>query len=134
MGGGGLLPVNYDSVSNNSGSESNFSGFHFPTHQVDEDPNIKHPSNPVSYVPTKFNTPTSLHKSPINPQTGKPVTWIDPLYNSRGEDFPSYSSLRNIHDSRKSRLQNSDIAYKPTDFLKHQYAPKNQWDGTIGTF
>ena len=59
---------------------------------------------------------------------------MDPLYNIRGEDFPPYSSSRNTRDSRKTRLWNSDIAYKPTDFLKHQYAPKNQWDGTIGTF
>ena len=117
---GGLLPVSSDSVSKNSESEFNSPGFHFPIHRVDEAPNIKYPSKPVGPIPTKLNTPASLRKSPINPRTGKPVTWIDPLYNSRGEDFPRYSSSRNTRDSRTTRLRNSDIAYKPTDFLKHQ--------------
>ena len=131
---GGLLPVCSDSFSKHSESEFTSQGFPFPKHRVDEAPNIKHPSKPVGSTPTKISTPASLRKSPINPRTGKPVTWVDPLYNNRGEDFPPYSSSRNTRDSRKTRLRNSDIAYKPTDFLKHQYAPKNQWDGTTGTF
>ena len=64
---GGLLPVSSDSVSKNSESEFNSPGFPFPKHRVDEAPNIKHPSKPVGYIPTKFNTPPSLRKSPINP-------------------------------------------------------------------
>ena len=113
---GGLLPVSSDSVSKHSESDFNSPGFSFPKHRVDEAPNIKHPSKPVGYVPPKFNTPPSLRKSPINPRTGKPVTWLDPLYNYCGEDFPPYSSSRNTRDSRTTRLRNSDIAYKPTDF------------------
>ena len=76
-----------------SSSGSIFSDLNFSPDRVDEALNINNPvsNKPVSTIPTKLNTPVSLHKSPINPQTGKPVTWIDPCYNTHGKDFPPYS-------------------------------------------
>ena len=66
----------------------------------------------------------------INPITGSPLTWNDPKNLTRGTDFPGYEDRR-ISEDRKLRIRNSDPAYTPNDFLKHQYPLKNQWDGSI---
>ena len=72
------------SVFNNSGTHPSSS------RQVDEVSNIpthvhSNLTTPRTRLPT---TPVNPKYNPINPQTGKPVTWIDPLHNSRGKDFP----------------------------------------------
>ena len=77
------------------------------------------------------------NSTPCNPHTGKPLSWIDPLLLSRGEDFPGYThpiSLPNTQEDRVTRIQNSELAYRPLAFLKHSFPNKSQWDGNISPF
>ena len=95
-------------------------------------------SYPTTKCSTEVRTITPFRNStPCNPHTGKPLSWIDPLLLSRGEDFPGYThpiSLPNAQEDRVTRIQNSELAYRPLAFLKHSFPNKSQWDGNISTF
>ena len=72
------------------------------------------PSYPATKCSTEVRTVTPFRNStPCNPHTGKPLSWIDPLLLSRGEDFPGYThpnSLPNTQEDRVTRIQNSELA------------------------
>ena len=109
---------------------------------VEEQNNELHAHSKRSYPATKCSTEVRTvtpfrHSTPCNPHTGKPLSWIDPLLLSRGEDFPGYThpnSLPNTQEDRVTRIQNSELAYRPLAFLKHSFPNKSQWDGNIATF
>ena len=94
--------------------------------------------NPPTKCSTEVRTVTSFrNNTPCNPHTGKPLAWVDPLLLSRGQDFPGYTyspTASDVHGDRVTRLDNSDLAYRPSAFLKHSFPNKSQWDGTISTF
>ena len=71
--------------------------------------------------------------------SGKPLSWVDPLPLSRRQDFPSYSHPDpsvppSVHEDRITRIQNSELAYRPLAFLKHSFPSKSQWNGNISSF
>ena len=116
---------------------------HITTHSsveslVEEQNDELHVHSKRSYPATKCSTEVRTvtpfrHSTPCNPHTGKPLSWIDPLLLSRGEDFPGYT-LPNTQEDRVTRIQNSELAYRPLAFLKHSFPNKSQWDGNISTF
>ena len=87
-------------------------------------------SYPTTKCSTEVRTVTPFHNStPYNPHTGKPLSWIDPLLLSQGEDFPGYThpiSLPTTQEDRVTRIQNSELAYRPLAFLKHSFPNKSQ--------
>ena len=104
---------------------------------VEDKYNGPHPHlNRSSYPPTKCSTEVRTvtpfcNSTPYNPHTGKPLSWVDPLLLSRGQDFPGYThpmAVPNTHKDRVSRIQNSELAYRPLAFLKHSFPNESQWD------
>ena len=95
-------------------------------------------SYPATKCSTEVRTVTPFRSStPCNPHTGKPLSWIDPLLLSRGEDFPGYThhvAIPSTQEDRVTRIQNSELAYRPLACLKHSFPNRSQWDGSISTF
>ena len=48
--------------------------------------------NPPTRCSTEVRTVTPFrNNTPCNPHTGNPLSWVDPLFLSRGQDFPGYT-------------------------------------------
>ena len=70
-----------------------------------------------------------------DPLTGAPLKWRDPQTLPRGYGYPETGTdLVKGFTDQQQRLRHSDPAYTPSDFLKHHFSSKYQWDGSVTTF